>query len=725
VSSGHNFSTNGAFFHRSAAISGSVWLGLVVVLSLAGTLPCYASPTMGDARQVSIGKSRTTGADEPPSGMASQEAGSEDPAISPDGNVLVFSSSAVNLVSTPEFASTSSETPNIFLKSLNPSSSAIELISVNRDGGYPKKAGSSNLHFGSINPSISRIVYTSAGAIDSYAVAFTSDAEDLVPHYEKPNVSQPNPTQVYLRLPKQGQTVLVSGAWDPFNLEPRQWQGADKASLQPAVALLTGGPGLHTIYRVVFRSSATNLSGNISGNYNNVVYWRDVSRTTLGQITVGPVNRVPVSAMIIINDFSVSHNGSKLAFAASGQIISGKNSEREQVYVFDFNRGDFRLISRTVPTNNTQPDSYNPASEESRHPSLSLTGNEIGFLHNANGGTNLASVSGSRPMMVTCNVPTEVHDSVFCTQVNTNKKGVPSSGEAKAGRIDASGRYVAFADTGKNLRESGQSDGEKAQVYLKYLGPGDSEDEKSVYLASQRGGVRGGPLASGQERTPSVLSSRPPVAIGASSGQVRVAFSSWAANLGEVGEPSDTNPYLFAAELGGQGDDTPTPTSTPTPTPTSTSAGPADDDDPGRDKNEDGGDDTDPEPEEGSLPAVDLREGAPIDVPARVEVVRAPGEKTAVIVITLPEVRIDPKLFEKLNRKDIASMAASGARIKYEVEIRKAGSKTRITRTSSRNVVTVRKLEPGRYTVRYRISASKGKRTIRSRQSVPTTITIT
>ena len=335
-------------------------------------------------------------------------------------------------------------------------------------------------------------------------------------------------------------------------------------------------------------------------------------------------------------------------------------------------------------------------------------------------------------MMVKCNVPVEDRDAVNCSQVNTNEDGDPSSGEAKAGRIDATGRYVAFSDTGKNLRGRDESGEQQAQVYVKDLLPSDDDDdddEKPVYLASKRDGDRGSPLASGEARPESPLVSRPPVAIGASNGQVRVAFSSWAANLGEFGQPSQPNPYLFASELGGQADDTPIPTSTPTPqpsaTPTSTPSASADDDDPGRDTNEDNGDDTEPDAEEGSLPAVDLREGAPIDVPARVEVVRVPGEKTATIIVTLPEVRIDPKLFEKWTRADVGAMAASGARIKYEVEIRKSGSKTRITRTSSRNVVTVRKLEPGRYTVRYRISASKGKRTIRSRQSTPTTITIT
>ena len=65
-------------------------------------------------------------------------------------------------------------------------------------------------------------------------------------------------------------------------------------------------------------------------------------------------------------------------------------------------------------------------------------------------------------------------------------------------------------------------------------------------------------------------------------------------------------------------------------------------------------------------------------------------------------------------------LASKKARLVYEVEIRKAASKTRITRTSSRNVVSVRKLSPGSYTVRYRVAAILGKKRIQSRLS-PTT----
>lgn len=166
--------------------------------------------------------------------------------------------------------------------------------------------------------------------------------------------------------------------------------------------------------------------------------------------------------------------------------------------------------------------------------------------------------------------------------------------------------------------------------------------------------------------------------------------------------------------------DTPTYTSTPTSSATPTSAVPGGGH--GSCREHSFGDRT---TEPGILPPVDLTDEARIEVPPRVDVIRGEGEKLATVVVTLPDVRIDSRLFEKLRWLAVEALAAKGVRIKYEVEIRKVESKQRITRTSSRNVVTVRKLDPGRYTVLYRVTATKGKHTIRSRPSPPTSITIT
>jgi hypothetical protein len=295
--------------------------------------------------------------------------------------------------------------------------------------------------------------------------------------------------------------------------------------------------------------------------------------------------------------------------------------------------------------------------------------------------------------------------------VNVDSKGVPSTGSVSSGRIDSTGRYAAFSDTGKNIYQDGASGEIVPQVYLKRLQAEDGSSDLPVYLASKRNGVAGDGRS--DEVSPeSGLLSRPPVALGVNrEGGIYIAFSSWASNLTVIGAPLPESPYLFVSK----GDSPPaTPTPTPTPTPTAT---PPDSTGGGEDDNQD--------EEPGELPEIDLKDGARIEVPPSVEVIRNEGQKGATIIITLPDVRVDPRLFEKLKKKDLAALASKGIRVRYEVEIRKAGSKQRITRVSSRNVVTVRKLEPGKYTVRYRVTATNGKKTIRTRQSPPTGVVIT
>jgi hypothetical protein len=85
--------------------------------------------------------------------------------------------------------------------------------------------------------------------------------------------------------------------------------------------------------------------------------------------------------------------------------------------------------------------------------------------------------------------------------------------------------------------------------------------------------------------------------------------------------------------------------------------------------------------------------------------------------------KLDP-LKIKLYPELVELLASQKARLTYEIEIRKAGSTKRITRVSSRNTTTVRKLSPGRYTVRYRVVATKGSKKIQSRTSPAASISL-
>jgi hypothetical protein len=59
----------------------------------------------------------------------------------------------------------------------------------------------------------------------------------------------------------------------------------------------------------------------------------------------------------------------------------------------------------------------------------------------------------------------------------------------------------------------------------------------------------------------------------------------------------------------------------------------------------------------------------------------------------------------------ITALAAPGARDRYANEIRKAGTRQRITRANSRNVTTVRRIATGSHVVRYRNSLAKAGKT--------------
>jgi len=179
------------------------------------------------------------------------------------------------------------------------------------------------------------------------------------------------------------------------------------------------------------------------------------------------------------------------------------------------------------------------------------------------------------------------------------------------------------------------------------------------------------------------------------------AFVSFATNFTSIGFPALNAPFIFRSTVYGSFDDPPPNTPTRTHTPTTPAAPPT----------------TAPIVDEPQL----LVPNAPITLPPRIEVQPTNGGKRFDITIFCQLFTIDPNFGSKAG---FEALAASGARLTYAVEIRKAGSRQRTTRSSSKNVVTVRKLDPGRYTVRYRVSAKVGKKTIKSRTSPPTTIAL-
>lgn len=588
------------------------------------------------AEQISIGV-----------GSAAPNGESQEPAVPPTGDFVVFSSKASNLTSL-FVAGTSSNSPNIYQYA---QSTGIELISKNTSGRPPARQGSTDLTFGCLAPAVSKVASNG-----SYAVAFHSDARDLVSQFS----STGGATQVYITIPPLNLTRLITTTSTATTNT-----GADGLSDQATVALVSENPN---IYRVCFRSSASNVATSQSGVK---LYCRDVTESG-GALTLGTTTAVKSGSINgSMGRPSLSADGAFLAFESDATIIANApGNGLNQIYRYTFGSGTFTLISATA--------AGLAAVGGSERPSLSGDGSIVAFtylgpLEPGLAGTLKGLEDVTLPALVQHQVSTGTN-----TRTNTNSSGIASDGFTHAGRIDSTGRYVVFSDTGTNLVDGPTSNLE--QVYVKDLQAGGIL-RTSVTTSNQAGNEQSG--------FNSNASFAAPVAIGYRSATDTfpfVAFLSVAPNLASIGTPDSTKPFMYRALLA-----TPTPTPTPTPTATPT-------------------------------PRV-LAENIRITEPPDVNVTGRDAKGRYVIEVVCEQFGLNSSLIKE-NPDLVEFLASKKARLTYAVEIRKSGSKTRITRTSSRNVVTVRKLTPGSYTVRYRVVATKGKQKIQSRLSPRQSITL-
>ena len=406
----------------------------------------------------------------------------------------------------------------------------------------------------------------------------------------------------------------------------------------------------------------------------------------------------------------LSRDESTLAFVSDLNIIPGtppKTSPTKQVYSLSFPSGSPSLLS-------VNQDGQE-ASGNSLHPSVSYDGRYTAFIHapdsSASTSERLKGFSTDLPFFVRHTIDEDGEDEYL--QINTTADGTPSNRELYSGRLSDSGQYAIFSETVPTIAGNPP---DTRQVFFKELNPTEQELGGPTLMVSVKNDGTAGNLDSGYSAPPGQQNPAYHVALGSfSDGSNTVfltAFVSFATNFPAIGSPGTNAPFIFRSlvygSLEGPGPGTPTPTSTPTATSTAT---------PQPQPTETAPPDEEPIVDEPQL----LVPNAPISEPPRVEVRATNGGKRFDVTVFCQLFTLDPALGSKA---EFLALAAAGARLTYAVEIRKAGSRQRITRTSSRNVVTVRKLEPGRYTVRYRVSAKVGKKTIKTRSSPPATIAL-
>jgi hypothetical protein len=594
----------------------------------------------------------TSGATQISVGVGSTEpnGASREPVAPPTGDFILFSSSATNL-SSGFIDGTSSVSPNIYRYSPD---SGVELVSVNPQGVAPGKVSGENLLRGCFSPAVSAV-----GADGSYAVAFASDAQDLVNQYIPPAII--TATQVYLRIPASNKTILVSKPPSASSTN----SGANGSSDQPTVALVQENPA---VYRVCFRSSAIDL---VAGQDDpEAIYCRDATVTNQ-IVTLSATVKIKTDPLDgALGEPVLSARGTELVFSSNATIIGsfGKNIY-DQVYLYSFVNQTFSLITKTSAGNIAQGNSGVPA--------ISGDGSVVSFRYDGSsvdGTPDLSGFEGNTKILL---IKYDVNSDAY-TQINSNSEGTPSNGELSHGRVDSSGRYFVFSDSGTNLVSSPDVSGlQKTQVYFK------DTQTSEVLCMSVTGAQEPGVDDSGINNPTTFF---PPLAIGhldSNATNPFAAFLSFAPNLASVGTPSSVKPFAFRATV-----ETPTPTPTPTPTAT---------------------------PQQ-------LRNNLVLRNPPQVEILPQRPDGLYDIFITLRRF-----VFNSTSAKSVDRWFAEAVRrgkISYQVEIRKAGSKNRITRIISRNTTTIRKLTPGRYSVRYKVIGVRGTVRAESRFSPRTTITL-
>lgn len=532
---------------------------------------------------------------------------SQNSAIAPNGDIIVFSSEASNLV-----ANDTNQLGDIF-KSVK---GVLSLVSKNNSGGFP--SGDSK------DPAISPILPDGG-----YAIVFASNALDIVSGYTPPQSGSLNPTQIYMRLEPSGETILISRALDA-NRNPMPLSGGNGHSTAPSVTVVPSNPPK---FMIGFLSQATNiaLSADVVGGLIPLMvpFGASVKIQRDGLAVVEDIRTPRIRPDADCFDLVLSGNGSYLAFSSKAtNLVPDEDFSGgfQQVFIRNMGIEQTFVISRAADGTLGNGDSSLP--------SLSFRGDIRTFL------TQASNLGGS-----TTNAVATISNSMnkVPTVINTSIDGTVSNGRATSARISPNGFYVAFSDTGTNLAQG--PTGNFAQSYIKNVITGE------VFRTSVTSGGVAGDDTSAQ------------VSIGGAgfnSLAVRTSFTSRAFNLNSIGA-GGTNTPIYRADI--------------------------------------------------DVPPPPLTSGV---------ILSAPPD----IAITSRKATFTLQEFSDANIGSL-SVGTFATSVKYNVEIRLPKSKTRIIRNTTRNQITARKLSPGSYTVRYRVTGETSSRTaIKSKYSPKETFVI-
>ena len=298
----------------------------------------------------------------------------------------------------------------------------------------------------------------------------------------------------------------------------------------------------------------------------------------------------------------------------------------------------------------------NPAIGDSLLPSGSYSGSQVVFIYNPTqygASGDLVGFSGA-----TKKIAVLFNGATGkLSQLNTDAMSVPSNGASSAAKIDSAGKYAVFADDATNFGVLSNGSVANYQVYVKDIKTG-ALLPVSVSSLGIVGTDNSGIDLNGFRQ--------PPISIGGnySSSETFVAYTSLAPNLATFGTPDRKAVFMLSAAV--------------------------------------------------STPKRIITNGASIEAPPDIQIARSYSNGRVDIRIAVEEFELNLMLFREVK---LNALATSKPRLTYEIDMRKLSSRVRINRVISRNTTTIRRVAPGRYTIRYRAIGTKGRKTIKSRYS--------
>ena len=576
-------------------------------------------------------------------GGAAPNSFSSEPASPPNKNLVVFSSAASNLV-----PGDSNDLVDVFQYTPE---KGIELVSVVPTTGSAPTTGESS------NPAVSAVQPDG-----SYAIAFLSNATDIVPGYQSALQPPYNPKQVYIRLPKSNETLLVSKGILPPSTTGQV--GADAECDQVAIVALQNP----TRYLVAFRSAANNLEAPLGiTNTFKTIFVAQVTFSN-GQAIVGALEAAdnPSTNQRYQGDLNspqFSGNGRFVTFTTAA-AINGVGNGYEQVYLYERSSRSLTLLSRTA--------SGAPGNGSSVAPSISHRAENIIFVTTAN---DIIPRDSTTAMLVRFD-----NELGQLSQVNVSASGLASDGAAYQARISPSGKLVAFSDSGTNLvaEAATRTANPPVQTYLKDIRSG------AIIRTSVTSSLAPGNADSGAPPTytvyPSEIIPNTPANLSPPYNYNQVSALAFGA-LGFNGSTIFTSFRSDATNLALSDPNSPVSNVVRTPV-------------------------TPPTPR--------LVQNGSIEAPPDVVIVKQlGGSRGARVLITLQEFT-DLVSESVIEAASVESLASASARLQYHLEIRKVGSRQQIFRTLSKNKAVINRLAPGRYSIRYRVSKKTSRRTLKS-----------